>query len=516
MRRPIFLVCTVLLTLLFGAGVQSVPAISATVPDGSLDLSFNPGAGLEIQGGGVAPAGLELAQQPDGKTLVSGYFQSYAGVPRSGIARVNSDGSLDTTFDPGTGIDGLVTSFALLPNGQILIAGSFSEYDGVTRGSIALVNADGSLDPTFGSGTNGFNEGATAMVRLADGDLIIAGAFTYFGSTPIAGLARLNPDSSLDNSFDPGTAVGANGEILTMFVQPDSRIMIGGAFVSYNSIPRSAIARINPDGSLDTSFQPGQGITDPGGAIVFSIAPIANGFVLGGSFTKYDGNARKNLVQINGNGSLDSSVMPIGTSTDSQINSLAIQPDGKLLIVGNFRFYNGASAPGVARLLPNWQLDAGFNPGQGSGASVVDLLLQPDGKAMIVGYFHAYNAIPRKGIARIVAYTPSPSPSPSPSPVVQALVHCGKAPKTPNGIKLYGVTTLTRAGCHTTAGQAVKVKVRGGLRNRGDIRAYKVIRKNNGKVVIKTYGYRLKLKVVWEAKATGDYIKYKKVKTYKT
>ena len=116
-------------------------------PDGSLDSGFNPGAGAD---GSVHAVSL----QPDGKIVIGGAFTTYGGVARGGIARLNADGSLDTTFDPGAGANGTVHGLVLLSSGQLVIGGTFTSYAGVARSRIARLDATGALDATFANGAN--------------------------------------------------------------------------------------------------------------------------------------------------------------------------------------------------------------------------------------------------------------------------------------------------------------------------------------------------------------------------
>src|SRR4029434_8943900 len=110
--------------------------------DGSLDNSFNPGTGPDY---GVT----SVAVQPDGKVLIGGYFYNVSGTNRNGIARLNANGSLDNTFDPGGGSNGGVKALALQSNGKVVIGGDFTTVNGTSRNHIARLNTDGSLDSSF-------------------------------------------------------------------------------------------------------------------------------------------------------------------------------------------------------------------------------------------------------------------------------------------------------------------------------------------------------------------------------
>jgi uncharacterized delta-60 repeat protein len=125
---------------------------SATAQPGSVDLSFNPGSSVN----GTIHC---LALQSDGKILIGGVFTTVNEAVRNRVARLNTDGSTDFDFDPGSGISGVNTNFAMAvqSDGKIIVGGHFTAVNGTNRNRIARLNADGSLDPSFDTGTGTFN-----------------------------------------------------------------------------------------------------------------------------------------------------------------------------------------------------------------------------------------------------------------------------------------------------------------------------------------------------------------------
>jgi uncharacterized delta-60 repeat protein len=313
-------------------------SIARVNPDGSLDTTFDPGTGVnEIH---------VSTLQPDGKIIIGGQFTQYNGIARNNIARVNPDGSLDTSFDPGIGIDGTVQSLNLQPDGKIVIGGWFTEYNGVARNYISRVNPDGSLDTTFDPGTG--TDGRVRHLNFqADGKIILLGEFTEYNGVARSGIARVNPDGSLDTSFDPGTGINTFAFILTSIIQPDGKIVIGGEDITeYNGVPRNRIARVNPDGSLDTTFDPGTGVD----AVIISSNLQADGkIIIGGWFTEYNGVARSSIARVNPDGTLDTTFDP-GTGFGGGVLTSIIQPDGKVIVGGGFSDYNGTPRNNIARL----------------------------------------------------------------------------------------------------------------------------------------------------------------------
>jgi uncharacterized delta-60 repeat protein len=367
-----------------GVGRNRIARLNA---DGSLDTSFlNTGTGAN----GVLSV---IALQPDGKVLIGGFFSSYNGTSRNRIARLNADGSLDTSFDPGTGATGSVDAIALQADGKIFIGGFFTSYNGVGRDSIARLNADGSVDTTFLNTATAADNGTIDSIALqADGKILIAGFFT-------SNIIRLNADGFVDTSFNPGT--GANGGLYAIALQADGKVLIGGVFTSYNGTPRNRFTRLNADGSVDTSFL--NTSTGADNDSVNTIAIQADGKVLiGGFFTSYNGVGRNRLARLNADGSLDTSFLNTGTGANSGVLTIAHQPDGKVLIGGEFTSYNGTARNRVARLNADGSVDTSFlNSGMGANDSVNIIALQPDGKVLIGGFFTSYNGVGRNRIARL-------------------------------------------------------------------------------------------------------------------
>ncbi|MCB0793093.1 MAG: hypothetical protein KDB88_00020 [Flavobacteriales bacterium] len=357
---------------------------------GTLDASFDPGTGLNI-------GSATVALQSDGMILIGGNFTSYNGVSRDRVARIDPDGTLDSTFDPGNGANGLVTCIVLQPDGKILIGGSFSSYNGIPRGSIARLNTDGGLDLTFDPGS-GTSLTVFSIAIQPDGKIIIGGNFTSFNGSGTDFIARLNTDGSLDNSFDPSS--GADNTVASISLQADGKILIAGFFSSYSGTPRNRIARLINDGSLDVSFDPGAGPD----ALLQTITQQPDGKILaGGPFSYYDGSGRNSIVRINVDGSMDASFDP-GTGPTGNfigIPSIAIQADGKILIGGGFTEYNGTPQNRIARLNADGSLDSAFDSGAGADGQVSSIAVQPDGKILIGGSFTSYDGVARRGIARI-------------------------------------------------------------------------------------------------------------------
>lgn len=220
---------------------------SALAADADLDTSFNTGVGA----GGDFPGVNTIAIQPDGKIVLGGSFTLFNHEPRGHIARVNPDGSLDTSFDPGAGTNGGVEPVILQADGKIVLVGEFTAYDGIERHAIARVDASGVLDGSYNPGIR--YSSSTRLFSAAlqpDGKLLVGSGAKF---TPEGGqlptLERINPDGSVDGSFTASASVN-NGVIYSIVMQPDGKIIVGGFFPS----GVRNVFRLNADGSLDASF----------------------------------------------------------------------------------------------------------------------------------------------------------------------------------------------------------------------------------------------------------------------
>jgi uncharacterized delta-60 repeat protein len=382
------------------AGMSTCNNLGRLNPDGSLDASFNPGAK------GVVRA---IAVQPDGKILVAGAFSALGGVVgdvlRYNIGRLNPDGTVDTDFNPGT--NNPVYSLALQPDGKILVGGDFSALGGgglgmTPRKFIARLNADGTVDPYFDPGATG---DVLTLALQPDGKIVAGGAFTALGgsrgATPRHYIGRLYADGAVDLTFDPGV----NNYVRAIKVQEDGRILVGGDFTAMGggetgANQRNHIGRLHADGSLDAGFDPGAN------AIVRAIAVQNDGRILvAGSFATLGGGSsgqttRNFLGRLLPDGSLDDGFDP---GADAPVYALATQPDRKILVAGAFSNLGGGAMgttphSRLGRLYADGNLDTDFNPT--AEGSVLALAVQTDSNALIGGSFTALGVAGAGGTVR--------------------------------------------------------------------------------------------------------------------
>ncbi|MEI6945987.1 MopE-related protein [Paraflavisolibacter sp. H34] len=368
-----------------GSAKNNLVRISST---GALDATFTTGSGPNAMV-------YSLALQSDGKVYIGGAFTAYNGTARNYLARLTSTGSLDAAFNPGSGPDSYAQGIVPLSDGRILISGNFSQYNGAFRSRLARVHADGALDVSFHPGS-GANFPVWALAE-SNGKIWMGGEVTLYNGVTRNRLARLHADGSADAAFDPGK--GPNNTVYTLAAQSDGKVLAGGSFTTYNGAAKPYFIRANADGTLDAAFTPGAGPN----AEVRAIVRQGDGKILAaGGFTLYNGTSRNRITRLNADGSPDATFTP-GTAANQYVYAIALQPDGKILIGGNFSSYNGTTRTRLARLNADGTLDGSFNPGTGANSSILSLAVLPDGKILIGGNFTSYNGTARARIARLNA-----------------------------------------------------------------------------------------------------------------
>ncbi len=380
-----------------------VPGFAWTQP-GSLDLNFGLGSGAN----GIVRC---VALQSDGKILIGGDYTLFDGVARNRIARLNVDGSLDQGFDPGSGVSGWVDAIALDASGKIIIAGSFATYNGISRWCIARLHANGTLDATFDPGSGPAQVGTITYVESivvkANGKVLIGGSFVTYNGISRSGLAQLNADGSLDTEFDPGagfTNLSTGGQVRSIALRSDGYMVTGGSFSYCDNEPRYNVARLSPNAQLDSYFGAGAGAD----ATVEATLVQPDGMsLLAGYFSSFQGVPCGRIARVDLSGDLDAG-FSTGTGSNSAITTMTLQPDGKIIVGGYFTAFNSTSRGRLARLDVDGGLDGAFGTGTGANSTIRAMALQPDGRIVVVGEFTSYDGISRNRIARINGGEPLP------------------------------------------------------------------------------------------------------------
>lgn len=337
------------------------------------------------------------AIQDDGKIIVGGWFDNSTGSGLNRIARFNSDGSLDNTFITGSGFNSLtgdlvspvVRSLSIQEDGKIIVGGGFSSYNSDSTQSITRLNYDASLDETFKNTSVFGTVNATAIQN--DGKIIVGGNFLDTINSKRNHITRLNSDGSVDETFSPISGFDTNFDnVMSITLQPDGKIIIGGNFSEYDGISSNKIVRLNSDGSIDSSFNPGTGFSN----IVTSTTLQGDGkIIVGGNFSAFNGNVTKYITRLNSDGSIDESFnVGINKGFDNRVHCVKIQSDDKIIVGGNFSEYSGDPITGIAILNMDGSLDKTFDSGANWNVSIRSVSLQSDGKIIVAGEFYHFNS----------------------------------------------------------------------------------------------------------------------------
>ena len=369
--------------------------------DGTLDTVFNP-----TPNGAVYAIALQPA---DGKPIIGGVFtgvrpNELATYPRNYIARLNTDGTLDSNFDPSA--NGAVNSIAASGDGSILVGGDFTTFQPnnaafrTTRTRLAILNSDGALNAGFNPGPSGSVYAVAALADgsvlaagafsglQADGSVLVGGAFNTIGGSSVTNLSLIDGDGNASPSFTPNP----NGAVSALVQQPDTRVIVGGNFTSIAGLPRNRLARLAITGAIDASFNP-----NVDGAIAALALQPDGKVVLAGTFTSVGGAARTNLARVNADGSVDPTFVP---AANGAVNAILIRPDGKILVAGAFTTVAGAPRSRIARLNADGTLDAGFTTAVSNG-EVRTLSASVDGKVILGGSFTTVAGVGRTNVARL-------------------------------------------------------------------------------------------------------------------
>ena len=283
---------------------------------------------------------------------------------------------------------------------KIIAGGQFTTFTGSSQNRLIRLNSDGSKDSTFDIGT-GFNGGIFFNSIQTDGKIIVGGQFSTFTGSSQNRLIRLNSDGSKDTSFNIGT--GFNGEIYSTSIQTDGKVLVGGNFSTFTGSSQNFLIRLNSDGSKDTTFDIGTGFNSN----LESISVQSDGKILvGGQYQLFTGSSQNRLIRLNSNGTKDTS-FNIGSGFDNHVLSTSIQSDGKVLVGGAFTLFTGATQNFLIRLNSDGSKDTSFNIGSGFAGNIFNLSwvystsIQTDGKIIVGGRFATFTGSTQNKLIRL-------------------------------------------------------------------------------------------------------------------
>ncbi|MBM3878490.1 MAG: hypothetical protein FJ387_02055 [Verrucomicrobia bacterium] len=396
-------------------GGRSVLRIARLKIDGSVDPTFDPG--WSVAGGQYTDI-LDVHVEPDGRLVIAGEFETYRGVASRNIARLLPDGSPDPTFDPGTGFNGRVTIVEGGPDGELLAAGWFTGLDGAARRELAKVRL-GNPPPTpplvisfpvsaevFAGRQVGFQVEAKAFplpayqwfkdghpIPAATGPALlfanpapqdsgdysvrIENALSAFTSTPVRLTVYPAPlyPGAVDPAFGPAPGLPFPAAAAS---QPDGRIVVAG--VPGSGIASIAVGRFYPDGRRDDTFAPGAG---PDRWVNTLVIQPDGRIVLGGTFTSYDGTPAGRIVRLFADGSVDAT-FHTGEGANNAVDAIGLDRAGRLVVAGSFNRIGNQVRTGLGRLQPDGQLDS-LNEDSLVAGQIWSVAVQPDDRILVQG-----------------------------------------------------------------------------------------------------------------------------------
>lgn len=336
-----------------------------------------------------------LAETADQRIVLGGIFSQLDGHPHPGIARLNADGTPDHTFNPDLGGNARTVGLVVQPDRRILVVGSFTIQQGRTPKYICRITAGGDLDPAFNSDANA---PITSVALQSDGKIIVGCYPDAFAAAPRT-VVRLNDDGSVDTAFN----AAPDAVVQAVALQPDGKVLIAGGFDNVNGQPRNRVARLNADGTLDSTFDPSPNPYPGLHGSAYAMALQRDGKVLVGGYPIFgDGDqVRAQLARLNPDGRLDPS---FDAKVDSIADCITVQADGRILIGGGFSSVGGQTRYHIARLHADGTLDTTFDPG--ANGNVRALLPQSDGRILAGGDFTALGGAPRDHLGQLTVYEP--------------------------------------------------------------------------------------------------------------
>ena len=442
--------------LSFTAAAQCLPPVNPAPAD--LDSCFTEAGGTGFQPTDYLAAITILANH---KILVGGSFTRFNGSAANNVIQLNEDGSRDSTFlAVGNSFNGDILIIFSQPDGKLLVAGGFDNLFTINRLGIRRLNSDGSVDASFNvHNIAGSFYSVLCLALQPDGKIIVGGDFTLNQGVGHSYLIRLNADGNLDRSFNLMGGFTVSGHpgnstyVKSIALQPDGKILVGGLFDTFNGTRVGHMVRLTSSGSLDTTFNVGNGFY--GGSYdapkQIIILPD-NKLLVSGRFDSVDGHQSTNLVRLLSDGAFDTAFRIDGnfrnnTSPGIGVFPMILQSDNKIIAGGSFNHFGSYLRNHIVRLWSDGSLDTTFNPGTGFSNDVECLAMQSDGKLLAGGFFNSY----RTSTAKLVRlYTGSSPLEVKVKAITKLLLYPNPALNiiTFNGLQQYSIEAIATNGKH--------------------------------------------------------------------
>ena len=289
------------------------------------------------------------------KTLVGGSFTTYKTVTNNRLVMLDVFGNKDTLFNTGSGFNGSVLSIAVQSDNKILVGGRFSSYNSNSVNNFVRLNSDGSLDSSFGGGFSGSSApGYVYSINVqSDGKILVGGLFSNYSGNSLTGnnIIRLNSNGSIDSSFSVG--VGTNSEVYVIKNISD-KVYVGGTFTSYSAVTHNRFVRLNMNGTIDTSFNIGSGFSGTANPAVNDVVVTGDQTVcIGGIFGTFSGLTRNSIVFLTQTGTEKPNILTSKFSLGSYISKIALATptsQNEVFVCGFFNTYDEENYGGLIYL----------------------------------------------------------------------------------------------------------------------------------------------------------------------
>jgi len=305
-------------------GSQSVGYLSQINFDGTQNETLQIGTGFNANS-----FGFTTILNDNGKLLVTGNFTQYNGTTANRLIRLNSNGSIDSTFATGTGFNNYSLKALKTVNDKYVIVGNFTTYSGVTSNRIVSLNDDGTIDTSLVIGS-GFNNTGIDVVTDADENLYITGYFTSYSGVTANRLIKLDSTGNIVSAFNAGSGPNTISNQPNGLVYNQNGLYMYGYFTSYSGVSAGRICKlVETTAEIDTNFNlSGSGFNN----IVYIAKTIYdNKLLVSGAFTTYNGITVDKHVVLNGDGSLYY-IIPSGYTYVYNINNNIYGVNGDGLI----------------------------------------------------------------------------------------------------------------------------------------------------------------------------------------
>lgn len=371
-----------------------------------------------ISFGGFDYVVYSLLKTSDGGYLVGGQYTTYNDITANGIIKLNTNGSIDTSFDYGVGFTAgnNIYGSCELSDGNYLVCGTLASYKGTSLGSLNnLCMLTPSGNRVAFSDYTGVNSSIYGIIETNDNGYLCYGGFiTYNSGYSNVGLLKFTSGMTYDTNFNNNNngisgSTGTTSVIHAACQLSDGNILLGGWFNMFNNISVASFVKIDQNGSIDTSFNSGGSGFKFYGTSGWGIAEIVEGFdggylVGGHNVTGYNETITYGIVKILENGDIDSSFSN-GITGMCYIDKIFKTSDYKYLICGTFTTYNSVTKKGIVKINQDGSIDTSFDSNANGSAPYIYDIIELDNGDFILGYLTAtYNGLGHKRIVQIDKY----------------------------------------------------------------------------------------------------------------